>query len=163
MAGFGSWQLARLTLGERGGRIGLATLTGVLIVVLDLQIETVATLINNYWFWIDGGLYYGVPPQNFAGWWVVGFLIALIVATILPRNGENESDRMPLSLLAQRERIVAFVWQYVPALLYILSSIFFTAANLARGYPLAGLVGVIFLTVAVWIGATRRQRHPTRG
>jgi uncharacterized membrane protein len=90
MAGFGSWQLARLTLGERGGRIGLATLTGVLIVVLDLQIETVATLINNYWFWIDGGLYYGVPPQNFAGWWVVGFLIALIIATILPRNGENE-------------------------------------------------------------------------
>ncbi len=163
MAGFGSWQLARLTLGVRGGRIGLATLTGVLIVVLDLQIETVATLINNYWFWIDGGLYYGVPPQNFAGWWVVGFLIALVVATILPQNGENESDRVPLSLLAQRERIVAFVWQYVPALLFILSSIFFTAANLARGYPLAGLVGVIFLIVAVWIGATRRQRHPTRG
>ena len=163
MAGFGSWQLARLSLGARGGRIALATLTGVLIVVLDLQIETVATLINNYWFWIDGGLYYGVPPQNFAGWWVVGFLIAFIVATILPRNGENESDSMPLPLLAQRECFVAFVWRYVPALLYILSSIFFTAANLARGYPLAGLVGVIFLTVAIWIGATRRQRHPTRG
>lgn len=163
MAGFGSWQLARLTLGARGGRIGLATLTGVLIVVLDLQIETVATFINTYWFWIDGGLYYGVPPQNFAGWWVVGFLMALIVATILRQNGEHEPDRMPLSRFTQRERIVTFVWQYVPALLYILSSIFFTAANLARGYPLAGLVGVIFLIVAAWIGATRRQHPPTRG
>lgn len=163
MAGFGSWQLARLSLGARGGRIALATLTGVLIVVLDLQIETVATLINTYWFWIDDGSYYGVPLQNFAGWWVVGFLIALIVATILPRNGENESDRMPLSILAKRERIVAFVWQHVPALLYILSSIFFTAANLAHGYPLASLAGVIFLIVAVWIGAIRRQHRPTHG
>ncbi|MGQ9892741.1 MAG: carotenoid biosynthesis protein [Roseiflexus sp.] len=164
MVGFGSWQLARLALGSRGGRIGLAILTGVLIVLLDLQIETVATRINDYWFWIDGGPYYGVPLQNFVGWWIVGFLIALIVATLLSQSGENEPDRLPPpSPSSQRGRMVAFVWRYLPALLCILSSIFFTAANLARGYPLAGLFGVIFLIVAVWIVATQQRHHPTHG
>ncbi len=164
MAGFGSWQLARLALGGRGGRIGLAALTGALIVVLDLQIETVATFINSYWTWIDTGPYYQVPPQNFAGWWGVGFLMALIVMFLLPPDAGVE----PASVSSAPKpslwvRMLPFVWHRVPALLYILSSIFFTAANLARGYPLAGLVGVIFLAVAAWIGATLRQRPPRDG
>lgn len=165
MAGFGSWQLARLALGGRGGRIGLAALTGALIVVLDLQIETVATFINSYWTWIDTGPYYQVPPQNFAGWWGVGFFMALIVSFLLPTDAGIE----PVEVQSQKKmpsiwaRMLLFVWYRAPALLYLLSSIFFTAANLARGYPLAGLVGVIFLAVAVWIGATLRRRQPRGG
>lgn len=164
MAGFGSWQLARLALGGRGGRIGLATLTGVLIVVLDLQIETVATFINAYWTWIDTGPYYQVPPQNFVGWWIVGFLMALIMTFLLPPDaGVEPADASSTPKPSLWARILPFVWHRVPALLYMLSSIFFTAANLARGYPLAGLVGVIFLAVAGWIGATQRRHQPRNG
>ncbi len=164
MAGFGSWQLARLALGSRGGRVGRAALTGVLIVVLDLQIETVATFINSYWTWIDTGPYYQVPPQNFVGWWGVGFLMALIVTSLLPPDAGGEPVAAPASANSSRwMNLLPFIWQRVPALLYILSSIFFTAANLARGYPLAGLVGVIFLAVAAWIGATLRPRPPRGG
>jgi putative membrane protein len=163
MAGLGSWQLARLALGDRGGRIGLAALTGVLIVVLDLQIETVATFINAYWTWIDTGPYYQVPPQNFVGWWVVGFLMALIVTFLLPPGAGIEPAAMPSQKDTSSTRALLFVWHRIPALLYILSSIFFTAANLARGYPLAGLVGVIFLAVAAWSGATQRRHQPRRG
>lgn len=164
MAGFGSWQLARLALGGRGGRVGLAALTGVLIVVLDLQIETVATFINSYWTWIDTGPYYQVPPQNFVGWWGVGFLMALIVTSLLPPDADGEPVIVPATVNSSRwMNLLLFVWQRVPALLYILSSIFFTAANLARGYLLAGLVGVIFLAVAAWIGATLQQRLPKGG
>ncbi len=162
MAGFGSWQLARLALGARGGRLGLAALTGVLIVVLDLQIETVATFINAYWAWIDTGPYYQVPPQNFVAWGGVGFLMALIVTLLLPHGAGVEPVTAPsASNPSPWARVLPFVWHRLPALLYILSSIFFTAANLARGYPLAGLVGVVFLAVAVWIGATLRRRPPT--
>ncbi|MGB9754207.1 carotenoid biosynthesis protein [Roseiflexus castenholzii] len=164
MAGFGSWQLARLALGGRGGRIGLATLTGVLIVVLDLQIETVATFINAYWTWIDTGPYYQVPPQNFVGWWIVGFLMALIMTFLLPPDaGVEPADASSTPKPSLWARTLPFVWHRVPALLYMLSSIFFTAANLARGYPLAGLVGVIFLAVAGWIGATQRRHQPRHG
>lgn len=165
MAGFGSWQLARLALGDRGGRFGLAALTGILIVVLDLQIETVATFINSYWTWIDTGPYYQVPPQNFAGWWGVGFLMALIVALLLPPDAGTApvERRFQAKTASAWLQALGFVWHRVPALLYILSSIFFTSANLARGYPLAGLVGLIFLTVAVWIGATLRRRQPRGG
>lgn len=165
MAGFGSWQLARLALGDRGGRFGLATLTGILIVVLDLQIETVATFINSYWIWIDTGPYYQVPPQNFAGWWGVGFLMALIVSFLLPPGAgvEHGGSQTQATTSSMWSRTLWFVWRHVPALLYILSSLFFTAANLARGYPLAGLVGVIFLAVAAWFGATLRRRPPRFG
>ncbi len=169
MAGFGSWQLARLTLPEatsRRAHAGLAALTGALIVVLDLQIETVATFINPYWGWIDTGPYYDVPPQNFVAWWVVGVLMALIVAATLPAGAGGDAPGDGRGVTRQPSlwaRLIAAVWPRVPALLYLLSSVFFTAANLARGYPLAGMVGLAFLAIAVVIGARTLQRHPTPG
>lgn len=165
MAGFGSWQLARQTLGDRAqGRfsIALAALTGILIVVLDLQIETVATLINPYWAWIDSGPYYGVPPQNFLGWWGVGFLMSMVVGAILPAAESTRSDVIG-GTHPRLAPLLAFVWPRVPALLYLCSSIFFTVANLARGYSLAGLVGVVFLASALWIGARTMRSDPIRG
>jgi uncharacterized membrane protein len=188
MSAFGSWQLARLTLGHdvplRDPRV--LALTGVLIVVLDLQIETVATLVNPYWVWIDGGPYYGVPPLNFAAWWVVGALMALIVALALGDEARVREGRSALSGEAKdptegraNPRSTGGQWfavsgrwsvvaEHIPALLYILSSLMFTVVNFARGYPLAGLVGLVFLAVAAAIGfrgasASARAIHRRAG
>lgn len=162
MAAFGSWQLARLTLRSSAPLSpGVALLTGALVVVLDLQIETVATFINPYWAWIDAGPYYGVPVVNFIAWFAVGALMALIVGLALGDAPiANDEGRTTNDSRAQRSYggpplvlgLSSFVAAYIPALLYILSSVMFTVVNLARGYPLAGLVGVVFLTAAVLMG-----------
>jgi putative membrane protein len=152
MAAFGSWQLARLALGERAPLAGTLALTGALVVVLDLQIETVATFVNPYWRWIDGGPYYGVPTVNFVAWFAVGALMALIVTLALGNTRRA----------AAGERRVGFVVAHIPALLYILSSIMFTVVNLSRGYPLAGVVGVVFLvTVVALSGRVQGRSMPS--
>jgi uncharacterized membrane protein len=149
MAAFGSWQLARLAFGERAPLAALLALTGALVVVLDLQIETVATFINPYWAWIDTGPYYGVPTVNFVAWFVVGALMALIVTLAL-----GNQHRVP----AGKGRWVSIV-RHIPALLYVLSSVMFMVVNFARGYPVAGIVGLLFLAAVVVFAMQRVPNH----
>lgn len=151
MSAFGSWQLAHVAIGggagTRHGDPRVIALTGLLIVALDLQIETVATSINGYWTWIDAGPYYGVPVANFVAWGVVGMLMALIVSLALG-GGRSATGGAGTAggALQPPVRRLSLVVGYIPALLYILSSAMFTAVNFARGYPLAGLVGAATLT-----------------
>jgi putative membrane protein len=111
-----------------------------LVLLLDLQIETVATKINRYWIWQDGGPYYGVPTANFVAWWLIGLAMTVMVATVLGRRGEREKGRRGARLIAQ-------VVQRLPAYMYLLSTLMFTIVNLARGYIVAGLMGVIVLLI----------------
>jgi bisanhydrobacterioruberin hydratase len=148
MVATGAWKLAttddrppttdhRLlptAIGRRWSVIVAATL----VLLLDLQIETVATKINQYWIWRDGGTYYGVPTTNFVAWWLIGLAMALLVATVLPRAGDRETE----SDAARRASRVA---RRLPAYLYLLSTLMFAIVNLAHGYTVAGLVGVIVL------------------
>lgn len=43
----------------------------------DLLLEPVAWLKRGYWLWQEGGPYYGVPTQNFAGWFGTAFILSL--------------------------------------------------------------------------------------
>jgi putative membrane protein len=161
MVAIGSWQLARLTRQAIPAlaRIPAAdlALSATLVMTIDLQIETVATFINNYWIWLDGGPFYSVPTINFVAWWVVGFVISGVVTLIIGRQPAAIRalplwGRMPWSIRAER------LMRLIPTLLYVLSSVMFTLVNFGRGYPLAGMVGVIFLGIALLV-ATRGWKY----
>jgi putative membrane protein len=174
MAAFGSWQLASAALGARRYQRGgwaLPALTGALVVALDLQIETVATLVNPYWEWLDAGPYYGVPLANFAAWFAVGALMALIVELALGDGGRWTVDggRWTVDPASAPEAPVyglrstvyglpSLVLPRLPALLYVLSSLMFTVVNFARGYSLAGLVGMALLGTIAAAAARKRRR-----
>lgn len=142
MVAIGAWQLA--------GKVGAfkrlkvqAFAAATLVLLLDLQIETVATKIHVYWIWRAGGPYYGVPLANFCAWWLVGFGMAILVQRLLPSPAAptRQSD-------AIRARVVLIadsLYQRIPAALYLLSTLMFVVVNLARGYALAGLVGIAVL------------------
>ena len=113
------------------------------LVLLDLQIETMATRIHAYWVWHDSGWYYGVPLANFVAWWLVGLFMALLLAQLLPSRG-------PLAVRVGTPRGLAGA-AGIPAWLYLLSTLMFTLVNMMRGYPLAGLVGlVMLLSAGLW-------------
>lgn len=139
----GSWQLAgwiwpiqviHRPMSEAFGRI---VLSATLIVALDLQIETIATLVNQYWIWADSGAYYGVPAINFVMWWLVGVVMGIVLSLVLP-GGSVLGTRNP-------QKLHIWVFSYIPALMYLLSSLMFTIINLAYGYLWAGGVGVVLL------------------
>lgn len=137
MLALGAWQLARIS--QPGGPWLVAALSATLVVVIDLQIEPVTTLVHGYWRWIDTGSYYGVPPLNFAGWALVGFVIA----------GAFERWLAPAPAPAAGR--LGWLAEHIPALLFVLNALMFTVINLVRGYTLAGIVGLTFLAVWWWI------------
>lgn len=70
--------LARAALGGRPvSRPVLALGAGALMMLLDVVIDPVAVrgdrwFLGRIFYYPDGGLYFGVPLSNFAGWWLVG-------------------------------------------------------------------------------------------
>ncbi|MEM8532169.1 MAG: carotenoid biosynthesis protein [Chloroflexota bacterium] len=108
-----------------------------LVLLLDLQIETVAVYVNNYWTWFDAGPYYNVPTANFVAWWLVGLSMAGVLALCM--RGATISVAPGATIREQR------LWSFIPQMLYVLNVIMFTAINLSHGYVLAGLIGVAIL------------------
>jgi uncharacterized membrane protein len=96
---YAAFCLARGALGARpASPAGLALTSGVLMMLLDVVIDP-AAVRGDRWFlgWIfyypDGGVYFGVPLSNFAGWMLLGVLSVggYLVAT--GRRGGSGFDR----------------------------------------------------------------------
>ena len=77
---YAAFCLARVTLaGRRVPAPTLALVAGVLMMLLDVVIDPLAVrgdrwFLGRIFFYPDGGVYFGVPLSNFAGWVVVGTL-----------------------------------------------------------------------------------------
>ncbi|HEX6290443.1 MAG TPA: carotenoid biosynthesis protein [Herpetosiphonaceae bacterium] len=110
-----------------------------LALALDLLLEPVAAYVTGYWHWLDSGPYYGVPTANFIAWGTTALVLTLLTLALCGR------------------RIVdAAVLPMVPALLYMLNLFQFALVDLAYGYVLPALLGLIVLLIAAW-------RWPFRG
>ncbi|MBC8163281.1 MAG: carotenoid biosynthesis protein [Roseiflexaceae bacterium] len=146
MTAAAAFEIARRLVPPSWGARGVMLVTATLVLLLDLQIETVAALISNYWVWLDSGPYYGVPTENFIAWWLVGVVMAGVLWRLL---GNRMPSLRPLAVgSAHIPRFAAQVMPHVPVALYLLSTAMFTTVNLARGYSLAGTIGLAVLIVA---------------
>jgi uncharacterized membrane protein len=146
-------------------------LAATLVLLLDLQIEPVATAINRYWVWLDGGAYYGVPAANFVAWWAVGLVMAVVVRWVLgwvdqrPTTNDQRPTDSILSAQQLRFYVLRFTFYAIPAALYLLNTLMFAAINLARGYTVAGVVGLVVLVafaLAVAMVAIKQRAFTTR-
>ena len=80
---YASFCLARRVLGpgwagSRAGRLRLVALAGALMALLDVVIDPLAVrgghwFLGHIFFYPEGGIYFGVPLSNFAGWLLVGW------------------------------------------------------------------------------------------
>jgi len=68
--------IARFSRERKLGGFPIALMVGLAAVAVDFALEPVATLVRGYWVWENGGSYYGVPWQNFLGWFGTAFVIA---------------------------------------------------------------------------------------
>lgn len=96
---YASWCLARWTL-PRAGRAPVAALAGALMMLLDVVIDPAAArgerwFLGRIFYYPDGGVYFGVPLSNFAGWMVVGWLIAGASALASPTATGARGSPLP--------------------------------------------------------------------
>lgn len=74
-----AYLLAVLALGARAERLVIRyPVVVVLVVLLDLILDPGAVELG-FWAWEDGGIYYGVPVQNFLGWVLSGSVAVAII------------------------------------------------------------------------------------
>ncbi len=89
---YASWTLARLILGATASRplraqvITLPLLAAVIMTAWDFAQDPVWSTLLHAWHWRDGGLWFGVPLTNYAGWLLTVFLIYFAFAQYLRRS-----------------------------------------------------------------------------
>ena len=77
---YAAFCLARVVLAGRAvSRVRLAIVSGLLMMLLDVVIDPLAVrggrwFLGYIFYYPEGGVYFGVPLTNFAGWWIVGAL-----------------------------------------------------------------------------------------
>ncbi|PYZ98521.1 hypothetical protein CR205_08020 [Alteribacter lacisalsi] len=99
---------------------------------MDLIIDPVAYDVKEYWVWLEGGFYYGIPFSNYAGWFILSFILHLIVFILTKRHKGWQTDSSE--------------WSFRMAWLYGMMTAMFMAVAVVNGLFLA-----FFTTLAALI------------
>jgi putative membrane protein len=90
--GYCSWALGVVLLGYRSKRLSmagafaLACVSGFIMTAWDLSMDAIWSTLDRAWIWRNGGMFFGVPLCNFAGWYFTTFLFYLAFAVYCRRN-----------------------------------------------------------------------------
>jgi len=96
---------------------------------------------RGHWVWEQGGAWFGIPLQNFWGWWLTSFLV---IALYLWLGGKSQ----PAPRDDDRQGI----------LLYAVMGLGTVISGFQTGYPLAAWTGLLLMgTLAVWGWKSYRQ------
>ncbi|MCR9137368.1 MAG: carotenoid biosynthesis protein [Alphaproteobacteria bacterium] len=94
--GYISWATARVivsrTRQDSGSimRFGVPVVAAALMVMWDASMDPLRATVEARWVWRDGGPHFGVPLLNFAGWFMVTFLMFQAYALLRDRLPKNE-------------------------------------------------------------------------
>ncbi|MDP9243517.1 MAG: carotenoid biosynthesis protein, partial [Chloroflexota bacterium] len=121
--GYLSWTLARLLLGRTRGAltgaslIAVPTVASFLMVAWDLTFDPVASTINGFWTWEQGGSYFGVPFSNFLGWFMTVFIFFTLFAVYLSRRVQAPASAARLAGGYWLQAVALYAAAAIPALL----------------------------------------------
>ena len=97
-----SWLIAG-RLAQGAPLWGITVSAGFVMVMWDLSMDPARATVHQAWIWHDGGAYFGVPFQNFAGWFLCVVTIFAAFAVWQKRqdalaNSTVQSDAQALGL-----------------------------------------------------------------
>jgi uncharacterized membrane protein len=141
---YASWCLARAVVGPPSRpstlrTVGLASLSGVLMMLLDVVIDPAAVLgdrwfLGRVFYYPEGGVYFGVPLSNFAGWVLVGATGTGLYLQVAGENGERQRSWPGVALyyavLAFNLAVTAWIGEWM--LFTVGASIHAAAAGVLR-------------------------------
>ena len=167
--GYLSWTLARLLLGRTQGaltgasRIAVPIVASFLMVAWDLTFDPVASTINGFWIWEQGGSYFGVPFSNFLGWFLTVFVFYTMFAVYLSRRAQAPATSAQKSSQYWLQAVAFYAAAALPALLMPLTdsaigTVTDPAGTVWQGmdiYLSVALVAIFTMVAFAVLGATR--------
>lgn len=79
--GYVSWILSNVLLQQYGKKLAgqalffVPLIAAFIMVMWDLCMDPLSSTVYSLWVWKDGGEYFGVPLQNYFGWFMVVYII----------------------------------------------------------------------------------------
>jgi len=89
--GYASWSLANVLLDTSNNKLTgkqvvyVPLIASFIMVMWDLCMDPTASTVSSLWVWRDGGAYFGVPLQNYFGWFFVVYIIFQLFAVYIAR------------------------------------------------------------------------------
>jgi putative membrane protein len=86
--GYTAFLMGRTVLGGLSSRVtgvrllGIAVFVGLAMTTHDFSNDPFMSTVKGIWVWPNGGAYFGVPLQNFIGWFVLTTFFSIIVGLI---------------------------------------------------------------------------------
>ena len=90
----------------------LSAISGLVAVNLDMLLDPVVVSTQG-WFWIGGGLYFGVPISNFVGWFIVTFVVTFLFRLYESFKKVNNGSLPKASLLMSSSIIVLYLIYFI--------------------------------------------------
>jgi len=106
----------------------IALVSTSLILASDILLEPFASFVNNFWMWES----FKIPVQNFITWFVLGFTFSLMLSFLLKRKNDAGSSIMK-----------------IPLVIMIINILNFSIVNLANGYYMLTLIGLIIFGIII--------------
>jgi putative membrane protein len=95
------WTLVEMTLGESAASRRPASLIGAPLVAalvmpgFDMCFDPIGSTVGKYWLYRESGGYFGVPLQNYIGWFINGWAIFQSYALFLSVRRVNMASATP--------------------------------------------------------------------
>lgn len=122
--------------------LSMAAIGGLIMTAWDLVMDPLM-VARGHWVWESAGAYFGIPTQNYFGWWVTSFMILFIYGWLSQRWSLKEP---PPEIHFDRQAIACYA---------------ITGFGSVLGALLAGLNGaalVGFFAMLPWVLVSRIER-----
>jgi putative membrane protein len=136
--GYLAWVVGNVLVGEVRRASSSFTVVAVpiiaafVMVMWDLTLDPRASTIQQQWIWEQGGGYFGVPLQNFVGWFLTVYLFLQVFALVV-RSGfavQEPAGMIPRSHEAQAVVLYAIVG-LTPVLMFLVGGATMQVADAA--------------------------------
>ena len=119
---YGSYMVVRIILGWlkviKGWRIlAISLLGGMIMTLSDLANDPINSTIDQVYIWTKGGIFFGVPYQNFTGWLAETFILLLVISIIFAYITRSPKLHNIPSRKFLAEPIILFIAPIVPVIL----------------------------------------------
>jgi putative membrane protein len=119
----------------------VSAVSGVVMTAWDMVMDPMMVAGGN-WIWEISGDYFGIPLQNFAGWWFTTFAATLVYLFLSPHADSRQASKLDL----------------LPIISYLITSGSAVAVML-KYQPAIGLIG--FMVLAPWVIASLAKMSDT--
>jgi len=109
------WSVALAAAGKfdneyhKGDVFFIPVIATLLVVAVDYATDPFMATINQAYLWVEPGVYYGIPYQNYLGWYLMAYVLFQSAALLLWRQSRKKTLK-PAPAIARKKKF----WYYPP-------------------------------------------------